>query len=95
MFICPLIQRPFQNLSPAIKTLLKAYALINQAIIFPSTAPTCPHFTDQITEEDWRFMKANDMKKQKRVTAGDRNDQSTIQTQNEIQTWLYYLFLQT
>lgn len=44
-FIHPLIQGPFQNLSPAINTLLKAYALIHQAIIFPSTAMTCHLFT--------------------------------------------------
>lgn len=50
---------------------------------------------DQITAEDWRFMKASDMKKRQRFPAGDRNDQSTIHTQNEIQTWFYSLFLHT
>lgn len=44
-FIHPLIQGLFQNLSPAIKTHLKAYAPIHQAIIFPSTAMTCHPFT--------------------------------------------------
>lgn len=90
-FIHPLIQGPFQNLSPAINTLLKAYALIHQAIIFPSTAMTCHLFT---RPNCWKRLEVHEGKWQEE-TARAKNDQNTIYMQKEIQNWLYSLFLHT